>query len=159
MYLRVASKAHGGFWGVGQHITSQALKCSVVWYLSCGFFFFGEGVFLLGFCESLNHDFIACGCQYWNSCLSSSPALPKSLLISLCCQGEKIYIYTKASMETFEDLLFLNISDYHWQMNAIRVLFFKNDFQCKICCKITVVLSSLPVHYVPNKVPGQKVGE
>lgn len=62
-------------------------------------------------------------------------------------------------METFEDLLFLNFSDYHWQMNAIRALFFKNYFQCKMYCRNTVVLRSLPAHYVPNKVPSQKVGE
>lgn len=75
-----------------RHISSTKMFCGlifVLWiFILFFFFFFGEGVFPLGFCESLNHDFIACGCQYWNSCLSSSPALPKSLLISLC-QGEK----------------------------------------------------------------------
>lgn len=72
--------------------------------------------------ESLSHDFIACGCQCQNSCVS--PPLCPRIYSQLAVVKGKIYICTSVSVvETFEDLLFLNYSDCQRQMNAVRVLF------------------------------------
>lgn len=97
MHLGVAAfKAHAGFWGVGQDLKSQALKCSVVWFCPGGYFvgvvLVRVGFFcLMGF-ESLTHGFIACGCKYQSTWVSFSPTLPQSLLTALCW-GKHLYLY------------------------------------------------------------------
>lgn len=159
MCLRVVSRARGGFWGVRQHCRYQVLKCSVVWFCPVGGFLWVSFLvtafkcwgFLRAWLMTLQLLFV----NTTSSCVSFSPTLPP-ILVS--CKGKNLRLYQGTCGNIWRSAIF-EFSDYCWQMNAMRVFLFKNNFHCKMYCKNTVVLSSLPAHYIPNKVPNQKACE
>lgn len=160
MCLRVVLKS--SWWLLGcktaPQIPGSEVFCGFCSVCSMGGFF--VGVFLMrGFkCWFLRAWPMILQFLFVNTETAASLSLPLCPRVYSVVKG-KIYISTKEPVETLQDFAILEFSDYCWQMNAIKVLLLKNNFHSKICCKNTVVLSSLPACCIPNKVPNQKLCE
>lgn len=108
MCLGVAAfKAHAGFWGVGQDLKSQALKCSVVWFRPVVYFVDVVLVRVGFFCDS----FWELDSWFYSLWLS----IPKQLSLLLTCFAIEF---------TYSSLLLREISVPRYLWKHVKICYF-----------------------------------